>query len=99
MLDRLKHLDLDRIDVDEAVYLVTLGESMKAQYTGRGLETPEWLVQNTKELDREIRNRQRDNLEKAKKETIAALDALKTPTQRREELQAKLERLNQALGG
>ena len=97
MLNALKHLDLYRIDVDEAVYLVTLGENMKAQYTGRGLETPQWLTDNVKELNREIRNRHRDNLEKALKEATAGLESLKTQSEKRGDLKATVERLTKAL--
>lgn len=97
MFDKLRHLDLDRLDVDEAVALVSFGEVLQAAYATRGLETPQWLVDNVRELNREIRNRHRDNLEKAKRETLAELEALKSRDERRGDLKSKLDRLNTAL--
>lgn len=97
MFEKLRHLDLDRLDVDEAVALVAYGEVLQAAYASRGLETPQWLNDNVRELNREIRNRHRDNLEKAKRETEAQLETLKSRDERREDLKSKLDRLNQAL--
>jgi hypothetical protein len=97
MLDKLKHLDLDRIDVDEAVALATFGDQLIAGYTGRSLEVPQWLVDNTRELNREIKNRHKDNLEKALRETELQLDALKSRDEKREDLKAKADRLKAAL--
>ena len=97
MLEKLKRLDLNKVDLEEAIALVTFGETMVDGFTTRGLEVPGWLTDNVRELNREIRNRQRDNLEMALRETDAQLESLKTASEKRADLQARRERLKQAL--
>lgn len=98
MLEKLKHLDLDKLDIDQAVSLVAFGDMLIYTYEKRELEVPQWLTDNVRELNREITARHRDNLEKALKETDAGLEALKTQGEKREDLKARQERLRKALG-
>ena len=55
MLQRLRNLDMDRIDVDEAVALATFGRQLQEGYGARNLEMPEWLVVNVTALENEIK--------------------------------------------
>lgn len=96
--EKLKRLDLDRIDLDEAVGLIAEGEAMEDVYATRSLETPEWLTNNLRELNREVNNRVAESREKALRETELELAGLRTREERRAELQAKAERLKTALG-
>lgn len=98
MLQRLKSLDLDRIDVDEAIALATFAGLLVEGHVMRGLEAPEWLLDSKNLLEKEIKARHRDKLEKDLKETEAALETLKTAAEKREDLKAKAERLKAALG-
>lgn len=98
MLDKLKRLDLERIDLDEAVYLVAIGEAMKDVYATGSLETPQWLTDNVRELNREISNRMAESREKALRETELELASLRSREEKKQDLQAKADRLKAQLG-
>jgi len=96
MLDRLKNLDVQRPDVEELVFLSMLATAYHAEFDRLSVEVPEWLDSRSRELKREIRTRQQDNVDKRVREIKSRLDALKTPSEKREELQAELAKLQSA---
>jgi hypothetical protein len=99
LINQLKALDTTRPDLDELVSLSAQAKVLRAEYESENVDVPEWLDNANREIKREIRNRAADSIEKRKKELQNRLDALKTPTERRAELQAELDRLNgQATG-
>lgn len=98
MFKELKGLALERLDVDEMVALWAFGSTMIKAYVDHAMENPEWLEVNMAELEKEIRARSRDNLERALKETNAQLDALRTAQEKREDLKLRQERLKAKLG-
>lgn len=98
MFQRLRTLQIDRIDVDEAVELVTFGREAEKTYATYLVPTPEWLKDGIAQLDGEIKRRRRDMLEMRKKEVQAKLTALKSRDERKAEAEAELGKLNDALG-
>lgn len=98
MLDKLKRLDLERMDLDEAVYLVSIGKAMRSVYEAESLETPQWLTDNVRELSREITNRMAESREKALREVELELLALRSRDEKKSDLVAKAERLKAQLG-
>lgn len=85
------------MDLDEAVALSAFGRSLKAEYEAQAIETPEWLDNRLRELRREIKVRTQDVLDKRLREAKARLETLKTPTERREALEAEIKRLEAQL--
>lgn len=98
MLEKLKALNLDRMDVDEAIELVTFGRVAEKTYSDYQVPSPEWLKDSIAALDGEIKRRRRDMLEARLKEVKARQTALKSREEKKAELDAELERLNAALG-
>jgi hypothetical protein len=92
-LEQLKNLDLQRPSLEELVYVSTLATVMHAEYEKLSVDVPEWLDTRSRELKREIRARQQDSVDKRVSEIKSRLDALKTPTEKRSELQAELDKL------
>lgn len=93
MLEKLKNLDVARPDVEELVFLSAMATVAHAEFEKLSVDVPEWLDARTRELKREIRARQQDQIDRRVREITARLDTLKTPTEKRQELQAELEKL------
>ena len=98
MLERLRNLNIDRIDIDDAVELSTFGKLAAATYESYSVPTPGWLKDSLTALDGEIRSRRRDMLLARQKEVANRLGSLKTREEKRAELEAEQARLNDALG-
>lgn len=64
-----------------------------AEFEALGVEAPEWAVQNIASVRREVKSRNADRIAAKIRDTEARLDALKTPSQRKEDLKAELVRL------
>jgi len=98
MIAKLKNLDMERMDLDDAVELLTVANSMRVTYDAEQVEVPEWLDTSVRELKREIRSRQQDSRERRLKELKARREALATPDEKRAKIEkeiAELEKLNQ----
>ena len=99
MLERLKSLNIEGMDLDEAVALRMFAGQLRDFYEKMQLEPPEWLDTRIKELSREIKSRTADMLEKRLREAKARREALKPATERREEVEAEIKRLEEQLAG
>lgn len=99
MLETLKNLNIDRLDLDEAIALSRFARSLRAEYEELGLEIPEWLDSRTRELRREIKARNQDYLEKRLKEAKDRYNRLKPAEEQRDEARAEVERLEKMVGG
>lgn len=98
MLERLKNVNLDGMDIDEAVALSAFARGLKAEYDTLSLETPEWLDTRIRELRREIKRRSQDAIARRLAEAKARREALKPATEKREELDKEIAMLEQLVG-
>lgn len=99
MLTKLRTFNVDGLEVDEAVALYAFGKTLGQTYAEFGLEPPEWVGEQLEVLRREIKDRQRDALIKDLKDTKARREGLRTVDEKRAELDAKIARLEAAIGG
>lgn len=97
MYDKLKALNVDRLDLDEAVALRALACSIKQEYELHALEQPRWLQDAARALDEEIARRRRDSLLRRRSEVKARLDGLKPASEKRRELARELKSLDAKL--
>lgn len=88
MLQKLKNLDMERMDLDEAIELLSVANAMRVTYDAEQVEVPEWVDTSIRELKREIRSRQQDSRERRLKELKARREALATVDEKR----AKIDR-------
>lgn len=98
IVEKLKGLNLDRMEFDEAVELYAHATLIEGAYKNFETEQPEWLVEALGALQKDIRDRRRDAIAHELKLTDAALNGLKTVTEKKAELLAKQERLKAQLG-
>lgn len=98
MLEKLRNLTVDRIDLDEAVALATLARATSHGYTHYDVPAPAWLTNAIDQLDGEINRRRKDILQARSREVAAELTQLQTREERRAKLMAEQSRLNDAIG-
>lgn len=98
LFQKIRTLNLDRMDVDEAIELVTFARQATGTYDSYKVPTPQWLSDGIAMLDGEIKRRRRDMLEARQREIKATLTTLKTREEKRSELEAELAQLNDAVG-
>lgn len=99
MLERLKNLNIDRIDLDEAVALVAIGKMAQTTYAGFEVPAPRWLGESLETLSDEIRRRRREMLVARQRELAAQVSTLKSREERRADAEAELARINAQLAG
>lgn len=97
MLNNFKHFDTDRMDLDELIALAAFGSLLRAEYEKHQIEEPEFVDVQLKALRREIRAKNASSLEARRKEIKLRLDALKTTSQRKTELEKELKSIESVL--
>lgn len=98
MLEQFKSFDSDALDVDELVELSMFGEQYRAHFDKLNLEVPEWVDDQNRSVKLAIRARTQDILAKRIKEAKIKLGNLKTPAEKRAELESELAKLEQMAG-
>lgn len=97
MLSEFKQYTPSEDTVENMLTYHAFGVGVSASYTEFGLEPPDWLTEKLAMLGREIKVKQRDELERELKKAELALDSLKTAEEKRGDLRAKIERLKSKL--
>jgi|SRR5208337_424196 len=95
MLHEFQNFNKERLDMAQLVALAAFGRQLRAEYETHQLEEPEWLDVQIKTLRREIVSRNADSIDARRREIRSRLDSLKTPTEKREELQKELAALDE----
>jgi ATP-dependent Lon protease len=86
----LKSFNKDRLDLDEMVALAAFGRMLRAEYEAQKVEEPEFLDVQLKTLRREIASKMDDKRETRRRQIKTQLQSLKTPAERRAELEKEL---------
>lgn len=97
MLDELRKVNVDGIDLERAVALLAFGRSVVAEYAELELEPAEWLVSTVRQLKREINTRVADAKEKRLRDLKTRREQLETPELRRKKIDAEISRLQKEL--
>jgi hypothetical protein len=95
MLSQFKAFQADssRFDLDELVAHAAFGKQLRAEYEALALEVPEFVDTQNRAIRREITARTEEKKAARIKEVKLRLDSLRTPAERRAELEAELKRL------
>jgi len=97
LMARLQRLDLNRLELDEAIELSTLAEMLREGYKRHQLSSPVWLDDGIRSLDRYIADRTRDVMEMELRELAQADAADLTASERRDKRKARREELEAKL--
>ena len=93
----LRNLNLNRMSVDEAIYLLGDAKAFRDNYAGFAIEVPEWLNDAISSLEKDVRARRRDELERRLKEAVARRASLRTAEEKRTATDEEIKRLEEAL--
>lgn len=94
MLNEFKSFTAARMDLDDLVALAAFGRRLREEYEAQKVEEPEFVDVQLKSLRREIQGRVADSQEARRRKIKAQLQSLKTPAERRAELEKELESLS-----
>lgn len=97
MYDKLRAVQIDRIDLHEAVALASYAQTLKSAFEHRQIDVPEWLADSARTLDAEVGSRLRDARLKRLREAKNRLSALATPDQKRAALEKEIAALEAAV--
>jgi len=98
-VEELKNFNVDRLSVEEMVYLAVEAQRLREGFEARAMPAPEWLMDQIRTLNVEIDRRKRDDLEKRLKELKSADAADMTASERREARRLERERIEKELAG
>lgn len=98
MLEKLRSINIDRMDIDEAIELAAFGKVAATTYGAYEVPVPDWLTDSLKTLDADIKRRRRDALEARLKTLQARKAALRSRDEERADIDAELARLSGVLG-
>lgn len=93
MMEQLRTLNLNRLDIDDAIGLLAFAKQAKAIYDEMGLEAPEWFTEKIEALADYVKERRKENLTKAVKEIEAEMVKLRTAEEKRAALKERLEKV------
>lgn len=94
----LQRLNLTTLVLDDAIELSTAAEALRTGYKSHQMNSPEWLDDSIRTLDRYITDRTRDAAEMELRELAQADAADRTAGERRAERAARRAELETKLG-
>jgi hypothetical protein len=89
----LKNFNADRLDMEDLVGLLADSKALRTEYEALQIEEPEYIDTTIKAIRREIASRNADKIAARKRELTARIDSLKTPAQKKTELEKELAAL------
>ena len=96
-MERIRAVNVDRIDLDEAVELLAFAKLFDTEFTATGIPVPEFLTDAIGSLKNEIAARQKDARAKRLKQIRAAQAGLRTTEEKRADLAKEAEELEALL--
>lgn len=97
MYNALRNINIDRLDIGEAMALRAFGRSLAGEYNHFGIDIPEWLLNNLDLLDADIKTRHREELKLKLRREKEKFETYKTASEKRKESQDVIKRLEEAL--
>lgn len=96
-LTDLKNYDVDRLQLEDLIHLDATAQATLTAYANNSVDVPDWLTTTGKRLKADIKQRNRDVLEKKLSEARARQAQLKTTEEKRQEAAAEVEKLTALL--
>ena len=96
-LTDLKNYDVDKLQLEDLLHLDATAKAVLCSYSDHQVDVPEWLTATAKRLNVDIRQRNRDVLEKKLSEARARQAQLKTTEEKRAEAASEVEKLTALL--
>lgn len=96
-LSDLRNYDVDRLQLEDLLHLEATAQSTLQAFARHEVDVPEWLASTAKRLKVDIKQRNRDVLEKRLSEARSRQAQLKTTEEKRQEAALEVEKLTKLL--
>jgi len=96
-LSELKNYNVDAVTLEDLIHLDATAQATMASFTRNQVDVPEWLTNTAKRLMVDIRQRNRDVIEKKLSEARSRQAQLKTTEEKRKEATEEVEKLTKLL--
>lgn len=97
MMNDLKTYEVDKLAMEDLIHLDAMAKAVLCSYSDHQVDAPEWLTATAKRLKVDIRQRNRDVMEKRLSEARARQAQLKTTEEKRAEAASEVEKLTALL--
>lgn len=97
MLDQIRNLDVDRLQLPEALELHAVGSATLESFKRFEVDPPGWLANGIETLEVEIRRARRDMLSKKLADANARVETYKSQKQKRMDAEAEIARITALL--
>ena len=97
MLQKLRSIAVDRLDVEDCVELLAYGKMVVGEMQSTEIPVPDWLTDSLSTLKNEVKARRRDALEKALRQAKLRQQSMKTLDEKRKDTADEIERLEKLL--
>ena len=98
MFQKLKNFTPNCHSLEDLVYLYGLSLQAAGAYIGLGVDLPAWLTSAQKDIENEVKRLRRDELAEKLAAARRARASLKTPEEKRAELDAQIADLEKKVG-
>jgi uncharacterized membrane protein YdfJ with MMPL/SSD domain len=96
-LSELKNYNVDALQLEELIHLDATAIATLHSYEAHGVDAPEWLTNTVKRLRADIKQRNRDVIEKKLSEARSRQAQLKTTEEKRTEAALDVEKYTKLL--
>lgn len=93
LIQQLNSVQVEGLQLDEAVFLLSIAGSVIATFRDTVDEVPQWLTDAQETLRKEVKSRAQDALERRLKELEQQEDRLKSAEEKRGDIKAEKARL------
>jgi hypothetical protein len=97
MLEQLRQVNVDRLELDGLVSLSAFAKSLTDEYKRLKIDPPEWVGHSVETLNVEIKSRIRADLIRHQRQARQQLELLKTPTEKKTALRKEIEAIEAQL--
>jgi hypothetical protein len=97
MLEQLRQVNVDRLELDGLVALSAFAKGLGDEYKRLKIDPPEWVVNSTETVAVEIKSRIRADLIRRQRQARQQLELLKTPTEKKASLRKEIEEIEAQL--
>ena len=99
IVERLKGLVIARLDINDMIEAVAETRTLLRTYEEYGVRAPGFLKELQHQLDLEIGRYKRDALAKREGELLAQLSGMRSPEERKRDIETELAQVRADLGG
>lgn len=96
-MNAIRQFNTEREPLEDLVVMLALGQLIMAEYEKLNIDEPDWLAPKVKAIRRQAQLTVRDQQEKRLAEAKMRLESLKTPQEKKAQLQKEINQLQRQM--